>query len=78
MEHTTTAVAWPPEVVTADDIRRAETTLRAALDDVTAWAVDYAHEPAADRGALWAGYRKAHALFVAFTALDDVAFGGAR
>jgi len=78
MDRTTTATTWPPKIVTADDIRAAEDRLRAALGAVTAWAAEHGHEPAADRGALWNGYRHAHGLFVAFTGLDDVAFGGGR
>lgn len=72
------AAAWPPTVATDADILAAEARLCAALAAMREWAEAHGDRPAADRGALWNGYRQAHETLGAFCGLDAVAFGGGR
>lgn len=78
MKPTTSAATTPPVFVTDDDIRAAEARLCAALGAMREWAEAHGDNPAADRGALWSGYRQAHETLGAFCGLDAVAFGGGR
>lgn len=74
----TTAATTPPVFVTEDDVRAAEARLCAALAAMREWSDAHGDRPAADRGALWNGYRTAHETLGAFCGLDAVAFGGGR